>query len=217
MGEGYRGESLEFYHRHVPERDPDMEAKENLEKLWAVLAKLIEQGGDLPAQTKKLLRAQVQTLLAALNIKSLEDYDALSALQEQLFVKSRLPEPAGYPTKQDFENQLRYAYHTQGHEAVPKMSRNIHASDVAEYGQTDWSKITSKGVSSGVDYLYNLGKILACELAYTAAFDQSDVLTVGQHWNIENGRHRALTLRTLGPDYVSATGMDRWVEVAKEK
>lgn len=214
MGEVYRGESYESYHRRGSEGDPDVEAKEHLEQLWRVLARLIEQGGDLPAQTKKLLRNQVQTLLDALHIKSLDDYKGLSALQARLDVNSRLPEPVGYPSREVFEHNLLQVYReTRG--SLPRLSRQVYASDVAKYGQSDWSQLTSRGVQSGVDYLYNLGKVLASELAYTAAFDQADALEVGSHWNIENGRHRALALRSLGPKFVAARGLDRWVEVEK--
>lgn len=214
MGETYHGESYESYHRRVPEGDPDVEVKENLEKLWSVLARLIEQGGDLSAQTKQFLRAQIQSLLAALHIKSLEDYQGLSALQMRLDVKSRLPEPAGYPSKELFKHNLIQVYREK-RGSLPHLPRQVHASEVAKYGQSDWSKLTSRGVQSGVDYLYDLGKVLASELAYTVAFNQTDALEVGSHWEIENGRHRALSLRALGPKYVSRIGMDRWVEVKR--
>lgn len=208
---------MESEFRYKFDRDPDVETKENLEEFWRVLAKLIEQGGDLSAQTKNLLRARIQSILAALGIKSLEDYKGLAALNERLSVKSRLPEPKGYPAREDFEHHLRKVYHDQGHERLPEIPRIIQASDVAKHGQSDWIHLTSRGIKSGVDYLYDLGKVLASELAYTASFDQTDALTVGLHWNIENGRHRALALRALGSTYVSAMGMDRWVEVIKEK
>ena len=208
---------MESGFRWSPDRDPDVEAKEKLEQLWRVLARLIEQGGDLPAQTKKLLRMQIQSILADLNIKSLEDYKGLSELQERLQIKSRLPEPKGYPSKEDFEHHLWEVYNTQGHERSPRLPKIVQASDVATNGKSDWSQLTSRGVKSGVDYLYDLGKVLASELAYTAVFDQTDLLAVGSDWKIENGRHRALALRSLGSAYVSKMGMDRWVEVVKAK
>ena len=196
--------------------DPDVEAKENLEQLWAVLAKLIEQGGDLPAQTKKLLRGQIQSLLVAHHIKSLEDYDGLSALQTRLDVHSRLPEPAGYPSREVFEHNLARTY-AETRAPLPRLPSQVFASEVATYGQSDWSKLTSRGLASGVDYLYDLGKILASEFAYTVAFNEIDAIEVGSNWKIENGRHRALALRSLGSKYVSAKGMNQWVEVRKEK
>lgn len=197
------------------DRDPDVEAKEYLEEIWRVLAKLIEQGGDLPAQTKRNLRTQVQNLLAALNIQSLEDYKGLAALSERLSVKSTLPNPEGYPSKKEFEQKLWTVYQQQGNEVLPKVPKSVNASDIARNGQADWSQLTGRGVKSGIDYLYDLGKVLASELAYTVAFDKTDILEVGLHWNIENGRHRALALRSLGFDYISATKMDRWVEVKR--
>lgn len=208
---------METGFRFYPDRDPDVEAKENLEELWRVLAALIEKGGDLPAYAKKNLRTKIQSLLAALNIESLEDYKGLSALTERLYVKSRFPEPDGYPSKQDFEHNLRDVYRRQGFERLPRLPKTIQASDVAKYGQSDWIQITGRGVESGVDYLYNLGKVLSSELAYTTAFDQTDLLAVGSDWKIENGRHRALALRALGVSYISRIGIDRWIEVRKEK
>lgn len=102
-------------------------------------------------------------------------------------------------------------------ERLPGVPKRPLATDVAEHGQGDWSQLEGRGGRNAVDYLYDLGKVLSSELAYTSIFDRTDAIEIGERWRIENGRHRALTLRALGTQYVEHKGMDRYVVVRKEQ
>ena len=215
MGERFRGESW-YSESSRLERDPDVETQKHLDEMNKLLAKLIEQGGDLPDDIKQALRAQIQAHLAALGLESLEDYAGLTAINQRLHeLRRSLPTPTDYPDKQDFQQRLIELHQSRG-EKLPGVPRRPLATDVATYGQGDWSQLEGRGGRSAVDYLYDLGKVLTSELAYTIAFDPADAIEIGERWRIENGRHRALTLRVLGTQFVEQRGMDRWVAVRRE-
>ena len=216
MGERFGGERW-YAEASRGEKDPDVEAQEHLDEMNRLLEKLIEQGGDLPSDIKQALRAQIQAHLAALGLESLEDYAGLTAIHQRLHERRRnLPAPTDYPDKEDFQQRLIELHAARG-EKLPGVPRRPLATDVAEHGQGDWSQLEGRGGRSAVDYLYDLGKVLSSELAYTSVFDKTDAIEVGERWRIENGRHRALTLRALGTQYVEHKGMDRYVAVRKEQ
>lgn len=199
------------------ERDPDVEAQEHLNEINRLLAKLIETGGDLPGNIKKSIRGQIHAHLSALGLKSLEDYAGLAAIQQRVHERrSNIPNPPGYPDKEDFEQRLATLHRTQVREALPGVPRDPLAIDLAQNGQGDWSQLEGRNSKRVVDYLYDLGKVISSELAYTAVFDPTDAIEVGEQWRVENGRHRALTLRVLGVQYVEEKGMNRWVAVRRE-
>lgn len=215
MGERYRGE-WEYAER--PERDSDVETKEHLDAMNRLLAKLVEQGGDLPSDVKKGLRVQIQSHLQALGLQSLEDYDGLTAIYQRLQERrTNLPTPPNYPSRDGFRDKLNEIYQARGTEQLPAVPRRLRATSVAEFGQGDWRELEGRGGVDVVDYLYNLGKVISSELAYTTTFDATDAIEVDDSWRIENGRHRALALRVLGSRFVDNQGIDRWVEVRKEE
>lgn len=216
MGEVFRGES-NYFQADRGEKDPDVEAQEHLDEIFKLLAKLIETGGDLPGDAKKVIRAQIQAHLAVLGIASLEDYAGLSAIQQGLNEKkNNLPTPPGYPNKELFGQNFIALYNERGHKNLPNVPRQPLASQAAEFSQCDWSQLEGRGGKNAVDYLYDLGKVLYSKLAYTVTFDSTDPIAIGNQWNVENGRHRALTLKILGKQYVEETGMDDWISIQRE-
>ncbi len=207
MGEVFRGE-----------RDPDMEAQGHLNEINRLLARLIETGGDLPANIKQAVRGQIQAHLAALGLEGLEDYAGLAAIQQRLHERrSNIPTPVGYPDKETFGQRLATLYETRGREDLPRVPKRPLATQVAAFGQGDWSQLEGRSGKNAIDYLYDLGKVLSSELAYTAVFDPRDAIEIGKSWKIENGRHRALTLRVLGKQYVEEKGINHWVTVRREE
>lgn len=192
------------------ERDPDVEAQEHLNEINRLLAKLIETGGDLPGNIKQAIRGKIHAHLSVLGLKSLEDYAGLASIQQRLHEKrSNIPTPSGYPDKEYFQQKFTALHRAEDHEDLPGIPRHPLATDVAQNGQGDWSQLEGRNSKAVVDYLYDLGKVLSCELAYTAVFDPTDAIEIGEEWRVENGRHRVLTLRVLGAPYVEEKGMNR--------
>src|SRR3989344_6379223 len=114
MGERFRGESW-YSESSRLERDPDVETQKHLDEMNKLLAKLIEQGGDLPDDIKQALRAQIQAHLAALGLESLEDYAGLTAINQRLHeLRRSLPTPTDYPDKQDFQQRLIELHQSRG-------------------------------------------------------------------------------------------------------
>lgn len=199
------------------ERDPDAEAQKHLNEIDRLLARLIETGGDLPGNIKKTIRRQIQAHLATLGLQSLEDFAGLAAIQQRLYERrSNIPTPPGYPDKEYFKQRLTALHQAEGHEDLPGIPSRPLATDVAQNGQGDWSQLKGRNSKTVVDYLYDLGKVLSNEFAYTAVFDSTDPIEVGDQWRVENGRHRTLTLRVLGETYIEEKGMNRWVAVRRE-
>lgn len=216
MGERFRSEGW-YSEACRREKDSDAEAQEHLNEFNRLLARLIETGGDLPGNIKQAIRGQIQTHLVALGLESLEDYAGLAAIQQRLHERrSNIPTPVGYPGKEVFGQRLVALHEARGHEDLPVVPRRPLATHVAAYGQGDWDQLEGRSGRSAVDYLYDLGKVLSSELAYTAVFDPTDAIEVGEQWRIENGRHRAVTLRVLGAQYVEEKGLDHWVAVRRE-
>ena len=91
---------------------------------------------------------------------------------------------------------------------------NPSVTDVASYGTTNWNDVQARS-SNLVDEIHGLGKVMSNGLAYKITFPKIDPIVIGDRWNIVNGRHRTLTLRTLGPEFVSKQGMNRWVDIQR--
>jgi hypothetical protein len=50
---------------------------------------------------------------------------------------------------------------------------------------------------------------------YEIIFQDDDAININNEWHIENGLHRALTLKCLGRDYVAKTDPS-WIKVKLE-
>ena len=215
MGERFRGGG---WYSSRSERNPDVEAKEHLDAINRLLAKLIETGGDLPSDVKQGLRSQIQAHLQVLGLESLEDYVGLTAIQQRLHERStNLPAPINYPSREDFRQSLQDVYKLRGQEDLPTVPGRPRATQIAQFGQADWTEIQGRGGIGVVDYLYNLGKVMSSQVTYTTAFDRTDPIEVANQWRVENGRHRALTLRVLGAQFVDEQSMDGWVLARREQ
>ncbi len=193
------------------ERSPDMVMKEHYDAIQVLLGKLIESSGNLSGQAKRQLRQQVQAHLAQLG---LTDPTQLSQVAQHLHeVTVKPPTPPDYPTKEEFADRLHVVTHTL-FEPVQCTPNDPTVTDVARYGTTDWSKVPARS-GNLVDELFGLGKVISSELAYRTVFSEIDPIVVGNRMRIDNGRHRALSLRILGSEFTKKQGMSRWVKVRK--
>lgn len=214
MSERFRGGGESFSSWSAPrEAEASVEMQEHHDAIMRLLAKLIEGSGGLSATAKTQLRQQIQQHLSALGLTGISQLQKIS--QKLHDAQVRPPVPADYPTKEEFETRMARAISKSTiSERAPRVPEDPFASEIAEYGRTNWREVDGRERSL-LDHIYGVGIILSNELAYRATFPESDRMLVGDNWQIDNGRHRALALRTLGSDYVARHGMDRWVKAEK--
>ena len=128
------------------EKDPDILAKEHLENINKILAKLIERGGDYPPLIKDGFRTQLQGNVEALGLESLEDYAGLSAVLQRLHVRNLiLPTTTNYPSRENFSNSLQSIFNFRNQERLPAIPKSPTLSEIAEFGQADWNEIQNSG------------------------------------------------------------------------
>lgn len=197
-------------------KDPDLERKEHLDEISRLLAKVIEKGSEFSPQKRAGMRQQIQAHLKALGLVKLDPV-ALSTITQELDRKLiKIPTPSNYPDEETFRQDLNSALVAKPRRSltgIPPYPKVILA---AEYGQADWQAVRGGGEVELEDYLYDLGKIMGNQYVYTTLFGESDPIVVGENWQIENGRHRVLALKALGPEYIALSGMERWVAVERE-
>lgn len=218
MGETFKGNistPCTRFDRELP--DFLLETQKAMLSIEKLLAELIEKGGDLSAAQKKNLRAQIQQIWQSLGVASWEEYYKFTDLVYQE-MNEHLTNPVApnYPSREDFSATYHQVINQSKEVQRPSVPSKPFASEVAVFGTCEWQEVDGRGEVSIIDYAYNLGRVMADINCYTQVIDQGDTITVSGDWHIENGRHRALALVTLGEDYVSRVGMDRWVEVERE-
>src|SRR5258708_800060 len=207
--ESFRGGGYEQNSRSQLERMEIEKTREVLKKVDQLLAKLLETGQELSTQARQALRQQIQALLFSIGIKGLEDYTGFMVAYERINDNFRtLPIPHGFPSKSEFREKLLEVYEKE-EEALPPVPNRLNATQVALYGRGNWTALEGRGGEGVADYLYNLAILMSNKNAYTTAFDDTDVIQVGSDWNIENGRHRVLTLKCLGGKYISRQEMEQ--------
>ena len=201
-------------------RYEDMErAFRALHELDRVLFELVERGPELDPEYKKNLRRLLRVLLQDLGI-SLGGEKGVYELT-QLRIKMNMPgelqaTPPGFPTKEEFERSLRVVIESPVGVDLPPLPARLTAQDVASNAQYSWSEVKGRDTTA-LDYLYGLGKVMAVPYMYQEFFSETDRISIGDNWLVENGRHRSLVLRILGRRFVGTHGMNDWVLVQKEK
>lgn len=215
MSERFGGEIYERAYR--VERDPLFEAKKLLDEINRLMAKVVEQG-DLSSQQKQLLRAQVQTHLAALGLTDLAQLvDFTASVYQGVRERVKNPRtPSDYPHLEEFRRNYTHLLREDPRSSLPGVWRDIIASEVSQFAQYDWQSVEGRGTDT-ISYHYALGRVMSDELAYTTVFDKpGDEIKITRNWLVDNGRHRALVLRTLGERYTRLSGMDMWVTAQRD-
>ena len=228
MGEGGGGESGERGERgRVIEVNEDNVERvvEILNEIELLLGKLIEQGGEWDAQKKKAVRQRIAGLLSQLGIENYTEfkdlaqiYGAVERVKQDLGRGSDLL-PSGFPTREEFMEQSRVAldevrdlYETLNH----GQARSFDVSGLIREAWFNPYGFSGRGGGQSLgDHLYGLGIVMSRRILYEEIF-RSDKLRVATNWRVDNGRHRALTLKTLGQDYIDRVGLSEWIEVLLE-
>ena len=195
------------------ESNENFEKKKFLEDLQKLLGDLIEKGIEWDPLKKQLVRKQIQAILLKLGIKSLDDVEGLMNIYHDINkTLTQIPIPKNYPDIQTFKNNFNKILEEKS-ETISSIPIFPSADKVALLAQGDWKKLRGRESKEIEEYLYDLGKVLSSEFVYTMLFDETDNIEVGENWEITNGRHRALTLKVLGPDYVRSKIINQWVKV----
>lgn len=198
------------------EGDPDLERKRHIEAISQLLAKIIETGSELDPLFVAGKRQQLKNHLATLDLDKLDHVTFSTIVQELDRKLIEIPAPENYPDIETFRQNLAEVVDPKtAPRALIEVPPYPKAIQIAEYAQSEWQAIRGRGEMETDRYLYELGKVMSNQYVYTTLFGETDPIVVGKNWQIENGRHRALTLKALEPLYVAQSGMDRWVEVQK--
>jgi len=232
-----RGESFRGSIDPVPEAGRDPEVEELLEfldiyrKIQELLAWLIEASANSDTVIVGIRRARLSDLMQQLGLDP-ENPQRLTELEEinnELFNRIRRPQPrVDMPEEDFFASRIKEIVAERAPQHLEYVSDiNVNLVQFAEHGHTDWGTIASRtGAISLAAYTRGLAQIMADPIAYHAEFgglgiDQSrrapDHLAVNLEWVIANGRHRALAIRSLGPEYVAESDMSQWVPVIIEE
>lgn len=189
--------------------------RETLKKIEKLLAQIIEASSDLSPSTRQNLRGNLYQLMASIGITD-NDFSQLAdvyrRVNDRLF---NLPSPSGYPAKETFIASVARIYQDLNREQFPRLPEQIQATDVARHAQSDWNQILGRGGMKTIDYLFEMGKLISSEFAYTSFFDHSDAIEIGEGWQVSNGRHRSFALRALGENYTAGNNLNQWVEVKR--
>lgn len=217
--------------RYDPEVEELLELLGIYQKIQEILAWLIEAGPGFDPVIVAIKRASLHGLMQQLGLEP-EDPQALVKLEEiknGLLDRMDHPQPrVDVPGVSFFasrikeivaEGRLQYTEYIRGDE--------VNLAQLAEHGHTDWHEITSRtGRASLAAYTHGLARIMADPIAYQAEFgglgidpslQTADHLEVNREWSIQNGRHRSLATRSLGPEYVAEAGMAQWIPVVIEE
>lgn len=214
MGESYPGG--EHYKRSDETKEID-EIKEHLKEVDRLLAKLVERTQELTAIARQAVRNQINNHLLAIGVNGIEDYEGLMAVYERINDSfQKLTPPLNFPSKEEFQRKLA-ATKSQSKQDLPPIPQQVSATEVAMYATGDWLEVEGRSGASLLDYLYKLAIIMSNKVAYTTIFDDKDAIQINQEWQIQNGRHRALALKSLGANHIRQNGMNSWVSVRKEE
>ncbi|MBP9820077.1 hypothetical protein KBC79_05080 [Candidatus Woesebacteria bacterium] len=164
--------------QHERQQAEAAERAERFEEILQLLADLIEKGPAMDPAIQQQKRKQLQALMkqaGVLNAQGQLDLDAWMSLCTAISEsKTTAVTPPGYPTLEEFSSII---------------SQN------QEYFWDDHYMLTARGFPSLEEYLHGLGTVLATQLVYETVFADDPIVI--RNGVVENGRHRALTLRVL--------------------
>ncbi len=122
--------------------------------------------------------------------------------------------PKDYPLLEKFHSSMLNVAQEEETQR-PDVGVQVSLAEVALYAQTDFRSLRGRFNTSIVIYAYVLGLIMSSKPHYLKLERIDYPITVGENWQIENGRHRAFALRALGSEYVQSSGIDHWIKVTR--
>ncbi len=98
-------------------------------------------------------------------------------------------------------------------ESLPPQPDNPVASEVAQHAQIDWEKLKEDHAYKSKEGLTSAVHKLAKYMSKPPPPDEQATIYLTEGWQVRDGRHKVLALKVLGPEFIKASGMDRWVKI----
>jgi len=191
--------------------------KETFEELDTLMSQLIEQGVEWTQQKKQQARDKVKSLLNQLGVTGFDDPKYEEIATRIIMKEVNIKTPDGYPTQEEFSSIYQELLSKKVEIPEDECTNNPTLEEFISKAYTEWDKIRQRGSGETDEYLYKLGKILSDKFTYETLFPEDDELIVNNKWHIERGRHRALTLRCLGSEFVEEAKMNEYIKPVLEK
>ncbi|MDB5175251.1 MAG: hypothetical protein JWM81_109 [Candidatus Saccharibacteria bacterium] len=221
--------------RHDPEVAELLEFLEAYKQIQALMAWLAEAGPGANPMLRGVRRGQMHSLMLHIGLdpESPESFHQLEGIKVDLSSRTLRPQPRfEVPEVGFFATRIKEITSEQERFGAPYASGYAYNGsadlvDVARLGHTDWRRVQSRS-GRGADvssWIHGVATIMADPIAYNAQFAglsidaahaAPDHLMISDDWSIQNGRHRALAVRSLGEDFVAESGMAQWVPVSVE-
>jgi hypothetical protein len=213
MNESFPAARIEVTSSPTP---PELILLKSIQKIDALLGWLIECSAGYNSLLVGIKRGYLYQLLETLGFSGESAVSDFYAMKQDFYTRGRRPEPnIEIPDEAWFSARIEDISDEQ-----PLRYLNIvypTAYDVATYAHTDWDGVASRdGRTTLARYTRGLATIICDPVAYSLNIDpgRDGVIRLNTDASIENGRHRALAMRSLGPARVEQSGMSSWVEVA---
>lgn len=198
------------------ERGPEVMREQVTREILELLARIVETGPELQPSTLQALRDQVQYGIQLLGLRGLDDEMLVDLVHRATSRDIKFQVPKDYPSPQDFAQRVQSTTAQPDLEPNDELNHEPSLHDIIWQARGNWQTIQPRGFKTLEEYLYQLGQLMSDERAYRTIFPDSDAIAIRPNWLVENGRHRVLTLKSLGADYAQAHRMDQWVKAKLE-
>ncbi|MBI2036387.1 hypothetical protein HYT17_02050 [Candidatus Microgenomates bacterium] len=98
-------------------------------------------------------------------------------------------------------------------ESPPPQPDNPLASEVAQHAQIDWGQLKKDHMHKSGEPLTSAVYKLAKYMSKPPPPNEQATIYLTDNWRVRDGRHKVLALKVLGPEFIKASGMDRWVKI----
>ena len=194
---------------------PELILLKSIQKIDALLGWLIECSAGYNSLLVGINRGYPYQLLETLGFSGESAVSDFYAMKQDFYARGIKPEPR---IKIPDETWFSARIEDISDEQPPRYLNIVYptAYDVATYAHTDWGSVASRdGRTALARYTRDLATIICDPVAYSLNIDprRDGIIRLNTDASIENGRHRALAMRSLGPYRVAQSGIGGWVEV----
>jgi hypothetical protein len=212
MSESFPAARIEGHHYLAP---PELILLQDIQKIDVLLGWLFERSAECDPLLIGIKRGRLLQLLETLGFSGESAVSDFYAMKQDFYARGIKPEPR---IKIPDETWFSARIEDISDEQPPRYLNIVYptAYDVATYAHTDWGSVASRdGRTALARYTRDLATIICDPVAYSLNIDprRDGIIRLNTDASIENGRHRALAMRSLGPDRVEQSGMGGWVEV----
>lgn len=187
-----------------------------LERIDQIFVTLSHPLAGLSSEGRISFEAELQKNLRELGLSTYSDIlDFRYYYRQRLDERTEFPiTPLNFPSLEEFADSYERVLQCIAADSVFSVADKPVASQVAILGVSSWERLSyPRAIKGPVDYLYGLGRVMSDPVVYNNIVEIGDEIRIISGWRIANGLHRSLSLKVLGPTYVSESGLDEWVKV----